>query len=102
MTQAKKRKRDQKFKTAASSAPPKKAHKPNVWQDWSPITYENAAYEEYYTRQAVCPPEEWPKLLASLRTPLPQAGLVAALRELAGQSSAVAPRNLPWVPGECA
>ena len=38
MTQAKKRKRDQKFKTAASSAPPKKAHKPNVWQDWSPIT----------------------------------------------------------------
>jgi 16S rRNA C967 or C1407 C5-methylase (RsmB/RsmF family) len=112
MTQAKKRKRDQKFKTAGA-APAKKVHKPNVWQDWTPITYENAAYEEYYKRQGVCPTDEWPELLASLKTPLPQAvrvnslaptqaGLVAALRELATQSSAVAPRHLPWYPGECA
>lgn len=88
----------------------------DVWrEDPGNWTMDNASYEAYYQRQKVCPEDQWPKLMESLRTGLPvsirvnrmrpgAAALGTRLQELrdsfAGDAEreCYAPEQLSWYP----
>nr|PIL97782.1 NOL1/NOP2/sun family protein [Toxoplasma gondii COUG] len=38
---------------------------------YAPLIYENAAFEEYYKAQKICPPQEWNMFMACIKTSLP-------------------------------
>eukprot|EP00928_Gymnodinium_smaydae_P046487 TRINITY_DN30978_c0_g1_i1.p1 TRINITY_DN30978_c0_g1~~TRINITY_DN30978_c0_g1_i1.p1 ORF type:complete len:801 (+),score=209.27 TRINITY_DN30978_c0_g1_i1:76-2478(+) len=102
----------------AKKARKDKGGKQDVWRESGPVTMENASFEAYYKRQAVCPEGEWSQLLESLRTGLPVAlrvngmragatALGARLREMRtacveSERSHYAPEQLPWYPGGAA
>eukprot|EP00404_Azadinium_spinosum_P031042 CAMPEP_0180565210 /NCGR_PEP_ID=MMETSP1037_2-20121125/5423_1 /TAXON_ID=632150 /ORGANISM="Azadinium spinosum, Strain 3D9" /LENGTH=148 /DNA_ID=CAMNT_0022582163 /DNA_START=11 /DNA_END=453 /DNA_ORIENTATION=- len=90
--------------------------RPDVWrEDAGSIEQTNASFEAYYQRQRICPVEEWPRLLETLRTGLPAAirvnrmragahALCTRLEELQRTCSGDAERNcyapqlLTWYP----
>ncbi|XP_049879908.1 tRNA (cytosine(34)-C(5))-methyltransferase [Pectinophora gossypiella] len=96
----------------------------DVRRHYEDIVRENAAFEEYYKAQKVCPEEEWPAFMVSLKQNLPTAfritgskceanGLMNIVKSTyfneivnvkmkvdgTDEEEEVKPINLPWYPG---
>ncbi|PHJ23873.1 nol1 nop2 sun family protein [Cystoisospora suis] len=84
-------------------------------ESYAPFVYENAAFEEYYKAQGICPAEEWGTFMDCLKTTLPAAvrvnrsaplwkSTVSLLDTLSKrdsenkEKSEEALTQLPWVP----
>ncbi|XP_013161475.1 PREDICTED: tRNA (cytosine(34)-C(5))-methyltransferase [Papilio xuthus] len=114
------RKRDQKEKAKNPQDKPAA----DTRRHYEDIVRENAAFEEYYKTQKVCPEEEWPEFMTSLKENLPTAFRITGSKaeadallnivkseyfsqllnvkiknEEKGEEEEIKPVSLPWYPG---